>query len=89
MDTPEPDFRLSLLDAASDYLDAGTPDAAVRALRAVLERSEDDRVAEWIARAQNGSEAALVAHELRAEVARIRNEQMRSLLPDSPLAELL
>ena len=88
MPAPEPDFRQSLLDAAADYLDEGMPDAAVRALRTVLERSEDVRVAQWVERAENGGEAVEIAGELRAEVARLREEGWRDLPPDSPLADL-
>ena len=80
-----PDFRVSLLDAAADYIDEGMPDAAVRALSTILDRLEDGRVPRWIERAESGSEAVELASELRSEVARLREEQWRGLPFDSPL----
>lgn len=74
MAAPVPSFRLSLLDAAADYIEGGMIDAAARSLESLSGRSSDDDVADWLERIRAGADADVVAAELRAEVARLRRE---------------
>lgn len=74
MRTPPPTFRLSVLDAAADYIEADMNEAAARTLQRLLGSEGSDGVPEWLQRLETGDNAPEVAVELRAEVVRLRGE---------------
>ena len=68
-----PTFRLSILDAAADYIDEGMVSAAERALTRLLDGQDADGVTEWLERLRRRGDSASVTRELRAEVERLRS----------------
>lgn len=67
-----PSFRLSLLDAAADYLEEGMHAAAERRLELLVGGSDDDLIEGWLRRMRAREDSEVVIWELRAEVARLR-----------------
>lgn len=65
-------FRLSLLDAAADYIDVRNFAAASRSLRTLLGRGDDEQAQRWIHLIESARNAERVVGEIRAEVSRLR-----------------